>query len=120
MRRIMHNSTAIAACLSLLTPHLAMAQDTPVEAPTVETCADGSAPPCAEAPAATEPPEQAAEPAPDVAEPAPTEAAEPQAEPAPEVAEPVETAPPEPLTEAPAAEAAEETPAAEAPADAPA
>ncbi|RNF33827.1 hypothetical protein A7A09_015285, partial [Paracoccus methylarcula] len=26
MRRIIHNSTAIAACLSLLAPHLAMAQ----------------------------------------------------------------------------------------------
>ena len=59
MRRIIHNTTAIAACLSLLAPHLAMAQtETPAAdtaeqaAPAPETCADGSALPCATEPAA--------------------------------------------------------------------
>lgn len=122
MRRIIHNTTAIAACLSLMAPHLAMAQtEAPAEAPAAETCADGSAAPCAPAPAAE------AEPAdePEAAAEEPAEAEAPAAEEAPAEQAPAE----EPAEESPAAEApdqaaptdtnaaaANEAPAAEAPA----
>ncbi|MDP5307358.1 OmpA family protein [Paracoccus spongiarum] len=67
MRRIIHNTTALAACLSLMAPHLALAQTAaPEDAPQAqaeaapdpaaaetaapaETCEDGSTPPCAAA-----------------------------------------------------------------------
>lgn len=120
MRRIIHNTTAIAACLSLMAPHLAMAQtDAPGSeatqqpaneaaglqaAPAEETCADGSAPPCDDA----APAEQAEQPA--EAEEAPAE--EPAEEPAAENAAPEEEAPSEP-----AAEEAEAEPEAEAEAE---
>ena len=130
MRRIIHNTTAIAACLSLLAPHLAMAQtETPAAetaeqaAPAPETCADGSALPCATEPAAeaeVEAEVTPAEPAAAVEEAAPEEApaeeapaeaaAETEAEAAPAEAA---TAEAEATTEAPAAE--EEAPAEAAP-----
>ncbi|WP_299908611.1 OmpA family protein [uncultured Paracoccus sp.] len=138
MRRIIQNTTAIAACLSLLAPHAALAQaeapeadaqvevqaDTAAEAEAAAdavaeaveavtgACADGSEPPCEVA--AEEAPAAEAEAAAEVE--AEAEAA-PEAEAAAETA-PVEEAPAE--AAAPEAAPAEAEAAAEAPAVEPA
>lgn len=119
MRRMIHNTTAIAACLSLLVPPLAQAQGAPAEgeqppAPPaqeqpVEPQAEADASPV-EAPAETTAPEAPAA--------APEAQAEPQPVPEP-AAEASAEAAPEPQAES-AAEAPEALaePAAEAPAEA--
>ncbi|WCR11271.1 OmpA family protein [Paracoccus stylophorae] len=131
MRRIIHNTTAIAACLSLMAPHLAMAQtvapetgaeiqEQPAEAspqqgdapaPADATCEDGSQPPCADV--AADAADEAEEPAEEVApaeEAAPAEESQDAAAEAPEAEAPAEAAEEQPqdeAAEAPEAEAAE-------------
>jgi outer membrane protein OmpA-like peptidoglycan-associated protein len=121
MRRMIHNTTAIVACLSLLVPPLAQAQGAPAEGeqppvpPAQEQPAEAQAEPAAE-PAAEAPAEAAPEaaeapveePAPEAAE-APVEEPQPAAEPAEAPAEPEAPAPVEeaPEPQAEPAEAAE-------------
>ncbi|GGF53996.1 hypothetical protein GCM10011402_02440 [Paracoccus acridae] len=124
MRRMINNTTAIAACLSLLVPHAALAQGAPAggEQPPVPPVQEQPAAEAAEATAEQQPPaaaeaEPAAEPAPEAEaqpEPAPEAAAAPEAEPEPEPAP--EPAPAETAAEpAPAEQAAPEPEPAEAP-----
>lgn len=49
MRRIIHNTTAIAACLSLMAPHLAMAQTAAVEGEAQQQQPEGAEDPLADA-----------------------------------------------------------------------
>lgn len=127
MRRIIHNTTAIAACLSLMAPHLAVAQGVAAPLPSDRVLAQAQPAPEGEVPPPPPPAgAPAAEPAPEAApEPAPEAAAEPEAtaEPAPEApAEPAAEAPaePEPAPEAPPAEPEPAPEPKPAPAEAPA
>ncbi|WP_239985957.1 OmpA family protein [Paracoccus sp. SY] len=124
MRRMINNTTAIAACLSLLVPHAALAQGAPAggEQPPVPPVQEQPAAEAAEPAAEQQPPaaaeaEPAAEPAPEAEaqpEPAPEAAAAPEAEPEPEPAP--EPAQAETAAEpAPAEQAAPEPEPAEAP-----
>lgn len=129
MRRIIHNTTAIAACLSLLVPHLAQAQalDAAGNAasegagqqggrPLVLAQAEEQVPPPAEQPEAeaeaeaSQPAEAAEAPAEEAAEPA----AAPEPAPAEEPAAAEEPVPAEAASAPAAAEPAAEEPAAEA------
>ena len=105
MRRIAKNTTAIAACLSLMAPNLVWAQAAAPDVVPQEEVPPAAAE--AEAPAAPE-----AAPAVE-ATPAEEAPAEPVVEPAPE-APAAEATPEQPAAEAPAVEAAPEEPAAEA------
>lgn len=114
MRRMINNTTAIAACLSLLVPQFAQAQGAPAEGeqPPVPPAQEQPAEPQPEAaaPAAeaqAEPAEPASEPA------AETPEAQAETQPAPE-AEPAAEAPAEPAAQEPAPEPAPEPQSAEA------
>ncbi|MFD1796213.1 OmpA family protein [Paracoccus aurantiacus] len=110
MRRIINNTTAIAACLSLMAPHLAAAQTTAAPEAGAEqqpagdgvTCADGTAAPCETSAPVAAPAEETP------AEEAPAEEAAPEEAPAadaPAAETPAEAAPAEPAPEAEAAPA---------------
>ncbi|VDS07113.1 putative outer membrane lipoprotein [Paracoccus haematequi] len=136
MRRMINNTTAIAACLSLLVPPMAQAQGAPTEGeqppvpPAQEQQAETAAPEVESAPVESAAPEAAAEtPAEPAVEATPepeSPAAEPEAEAATEPEAPAPEAPAADATAAPApasqeaeaqAEPAEVPAQAEAPAD---
>ena len=94
MRRIIHNTTAIAACLSLLAPHVAMAQDAATDEIIQEQPAEEAAEPTEEAvqppeaeigqPLAEEPAADEATADPEPADAEPTEGTEPEGAATPE------------------------------------
>lgn len=126
MRRMINNTTAIAACLSLLVPPMAQAQGAEGEQPPVppaqEQQAEPAAPEVESAPVESAAPEAAAEtPAQEPAIEATPEPESPAAEPEAEAAaEPEAPAPEAPAADATSASASQETEAQAEPAEVPA